>query len=71
MDPGRIGDEYPLHFSRFFPNYKLTNRPATPIKTLEMAYEIALEESLKYVYVGNVGYIAEDTFLSELRKEDH
>ena len=64
-----IGDEYPLHFSRFFPNYKLTNRPATPIKTLEMAYEIALEESLKYVYVGNVGYIAEDTFCPNCGKK--
>ncbi len=64
-----IGDEYPLHFSRFFPNYKLTNRPATPIKTLEMAYDIAVEESLKYVYIGNVGYIAEDTFCPSCGKK--
>ena len=64
-----IGDEYPLHFSRFFPNYKLTNRPATPVKTLEKSYEIAIEESLKYVYIGNVGYIAEDTFCPNCGKK--
>ncbi len=57
-----IGDEYPLHFSRFFPQYKLTNIPPTPVKTLEMAYSIAKEEGLKYVYIGNVGNIGEDTF---------
>jgi len=57
-----IGDEYPLHFSRFFPQYKLTNRPSTPVKTLEMAYDIAREEGLKYVYIGNVGDIGEDTY---------
>jgi len=57
-----IGDEYPLHFSRFFPQYKLTNRPPTPVKTLEMAYDIAVEEGLKYVYIGNVGNIGEDTY---------
>ena len=57
-----VGDEYPLHFSRFFPQYKLTNRPPTPVKTLEMAYDIAREEGLKYVYIGNVGNIGEDTF---------
>jgi pyruvate formate lyase activating enzyme len=63
-----IGDEYPLHFSRFFPNYKLTNRPPTPVKTLEMAYEIAVEEGLKYVYIGNVGNIGEDTYCPKCGK---
>lgn len=63
-----VGDEYPLHFSRFFPQYKLTNRPPTPVKTLEMAYDIAREEGLKYVYIGNVGNIGEDTFCPNCRK---
>ena len=63
-----IGDEYPLHFSRFFPQYKLTNRPPTPVKTLEMAYDIAVEEGLKYVYIGNVGNIGEDTYCSNCGK---
>ena len=58
-----LGTATPLHFSRFHPNYKLTDRPATPVKTLETAREIALAEGLKYVYIGNVrGNDYEDTF---------
>jgi pyruvate formate lyase activating enzyme len=41
----------PLHFSRYFPNYKL-DYPTTPINTLTKAYNIA-KEKMKYVYVGN------------------
>ncbi|MCF7858602.1 MAG: AmmeMemoRadiSam system radical SAM enzyme [Candidatus Cloacimonetes bacterium] len=63
-----LGDEYPLHFSRFFPNFKLTNCPQTPAKTLKQAYNIALEESLKFVYVGNISTISEDTICPNCRK---
>ncbi len=44
----------PLHFLRFFPLYKLTNLPYTPLATLEKARQIALDAGMKYVYVGNV-----------------
>ena len=44
----------PLHFSRFFPRYKMQNIPPTPLHTLKQAKEIALEEGIKYVYLGNV-----------------
>ena len=44
----------PLHFSRFFPRYKMLDVPPTPIRTLQEAKQIALEEGLKYVYLGNV-----------------
>ena len=44
----------PLHFSRFHPDYKLTNLPPTPYETLIKAREIALESGLNYVYIGNV-----------------
>jgi pyruvate formate lyase activating enzyme len=64
-----LGSEYPVHFSRFHPNFKLTNRPPTPVKTLEMAYNIALEEGLKYVYIGNVAEIAEDTYCPNCGKK--
>jgi len=58
-----IGSDYPLHFSRFFPHYKLTHLPATPIKTLEEARKIAIEEGLKFVYIGNVpGHSAQNTY---------
>jgi len=50
----RLGRDTALHFSRFHPDYKLTRRPATPLKTLLMARRIALEEGLRFVYVGNV-----------------
>jgi pyruvate formate lyase activating enzyme len=49
-----LGPETPLHFSRFHPQYKLTRRPPTPAATLERLRGIALEEGLKYVYIGNV-----------------
>ena len=49
-----LGDEVPLHFIRFFPRYKLTHLPATPVETLEKAIEIAKDVGLKYVYIGNV-----------------
>lgn len=45
--------EVPLHFSRFFPLYKLTQLPQTPTSTLLKAKEIALSCGLKYVYIGN------------------
>ena len=57
-----LGVNYPLHFSRFFPKYKLLNRPPTPLKTLEMARDIALEVGIKYVYIGNISTKSEDTF---------
>jgi pyruvate formate lyase activating enzyme len=49
-----LGPETPWHISRFHPTYKLTDRPATPVKTLTTAREIGLKAGLKYVYTGNV-----------------
>jgi len=46
--------ESPLHFSRFYPMYKLTQLQQTPINTLLKAKEIALSTGCKYVYIGNV-----------------
>lgn len=48
-----ISPEIPLHLSRFFPNYKMNDKPPTPRETLERAKEKALGH-LKYVYLGNV-----------------
>ena len=44
----------PLHFSRFSPRYKMADIPPTPIYTLKEAKQIAEEEGMKYVYLGNV-----------------
>jgi pyruvate formate lyase activating enzyme len=49
-----LGQDTPLHFTRFHPNYKLTHLSPTPVSTLESAYEIATKIGLKYVYIGNV-----------------
>lgn len=46
--------EAPLHFSRFFPRYKMSDIPPTPIHTLKQAQQVAYEEGLKHVYLGNV-----------------
>jgi pyruvate formate lyase activating enzyme len=49
-----LGPDTPLHFSRFFPMYKLLSLIPTPIQTLEKARQVAKEAGLKYVYIGNV-----------------
>ncbi len=58
-----LSGEVPVHFSRFFPNYKLANLTPTPIETLERAYDTALEVGLHYVTLGNVpGHKYNSTF---------
>ena len=44
----------PLHFSRFYPTYKLQQLPPTPVEILRSAAKIAADEGLNYVYIGNV-----------------
>ena len=64
-----LGDDVPLHFTRFFPNYKLTDIPPTPVKTLELAWSIARDAGLKYVYIGNIpGHNADNTFCAKCGK---
>ncbi len=48
-----LSPEIPVHFSRFFPIYKLTDKPPTPLKTMHNAYKIAKDVGLEYVYLGN------------------
>ena len=45
----------PLHLSRFFPRYQLQQGYAhTPVSTLRKAKEIAREEGIRHVYLGNL-----------------
>lgn len=61
-----LGNDVPLHFSRFHPQYKLQNLPPTPVETVIRAREIAMEQGLKYVYSGNIVYPkAESTYCPE------
>jgi pyruvate formate lyase activating enzyme len=58
-----LSPDVPLHFSRFHPQYKLTNLPSTPVERIEKAREIALEEGIRFVYVGNVpGHPGDNTY---------
>lgn len=56
-----LGPEVPLHFSRFFPYYKLKNLPPTPLETLVDARKTAMDAGLRYVYIGNIRSDAENT----------
>ena len=51
-DGKRIGPAVPLHVSRFFPRFHMTDRGPTPVKTVYALAEIA-REKLQYVYTGN------------------
>jgi pyruvate formate lyase activating enzyme len=64
-----LGTNYPLHFSRFFPKYKLLNRPPTAVKTLQEAKKIAESEGIKYVYIGNISTESEDTYCPNCGKK--
>ena len=48
-----LGKDVPVHFSAFWPTYKLQDLPATSIKTLRMARKIGMKK-LNYVYTGNL-----------------
>jgi len=64
-----LGPDYPLHFIRFFPQYKLTRLPPTPVAILEAFREIAIKEGIHYVYVGNVpGHEGENTYCHNCKK---
>jgi pyruvate formate lyase activating enzyme len=49
-----LGPATPMHFSAFHPDYRMTDRGATPVATLEKIYRKAKELGLKYPYTGNV-----------------
>jgi len=49
-----IGPSTPMHFSAFHPDYKMTDRGATPLATLEKIYTMAKELGLRFPYLGNV-----------------
>ena len=49
-----LGDDVPLHFTAFHPDFKLHDKPATPPETLHRARRMAMQMGLKYVYEGNI-----------------
>jgi pyruvate formate lyase activating enzyme len=49
-----LGDDVPLHFTAFHPDFKLMDKPRTPPETLDRARALAVEMGLKFVYEGNI-----------------
>jgi len=57
-----LGELTPWHVTRFYPMHNLNYLPATPVSTLEKAYQIGKKAGLKFVYLGNVpGHEYENT----------
>lgn len=50
-----LGTDIPLHFTAFHGSYRMQHHPPTPLATLLMARNIALEAGLHHVYLGNIG----------------
>ncbi|HNW43366.1 MAG TPA: AmmeMemoRadiSam system radical SAM enzyme [Elusimicrobiales bacterium] len=64
-----LGAQTPLFFSRFTPNYMVSDLPPTPVETLTRARDIAMKKGLKFVYVGNVpGHEGESTYCPKCGK---
>jgi pyruvate formate lyase activating enzyme len=65
-----LGEDQPLHFSRFHPQHKLSHLPPTPVDFLLEARSIARASGLRYAYIGNVRGLAdaETTFCPNCKK---
>jgi pyruvate formate lyase activating enzyme len=49
-----LGPDVPMHFTAFHPDWKMTDKPRTPNASLLKARNIALNNGVRYAYVGNV-----------------
>ena len=56
-----LGPDVPMHFSAFHPDWKMLDKPSTPIATLLMARNIALSNGVHYSYIGNAHNKAADS----------
>ncbi|MFP3293458.1 MAG: AmmeMemoRadiSam system radical SAM enzyme [Nitrososphaeria archaeon] len=58
-----LGPDTPMHFLRFHPDYLMSDLPPTPVEALERHREAAMQEGIRYAYVGNVpGHEYEHTY---------
>jgi len=49
-----LGSDVPMHFSAFHPDWKMLDKPPTPLQSLLKARTIAIKNGVHYAYVGNV-----------------
>jgi pyruvate formate lyase activating enzyme len=58
-----LGPDVPMHFTAFHPDWKMTDKPCTPVSSLLNARDIARKNGVHYAYVGNVhNKAAESTY---------
>jgi pyruvate formate lyase activating enzyme len=57
----QLGPEVPMHFTAFHPDWKMMDTPATPHATLLRARRIAMQNGVRYAYVGNVHDLAAES----------
>ncbi len=50
----KLGVDIPLHFTAFYPDFKMKDVSPTPPETLSRARRIAMSKGIRYVYTGNV-----------------
>ena len=48
-----LGPDVPMHFSAFHPDWKMLDKSPTPVKSLLLARQIALNNGVHYAYIGN------------------
>jgi pyruvate formate lyase activating enzyme len=56
-----LGPDVPMHFTAFHPDWKMRDKPPTPLSSLLLARKIALKNGIHYAYVGNVHDKAEES----------
>ncbi|MBI4642293.1 MAG: radical SAM protein [Deltaproteobacteria bacterium] len=67
---GDLSKSTPWHLTRFHPAYHLLDLPATPVKQLEAAYQLARAAGVCFPYLGNVpGHAWENTFCPGCSRE--
>jgi pyruvate formate lyase activating enzyme len=49
-----VGDEVPMHFTAFHPDWRMRDVPPTPARTLTRAATIAKANGVRHAYTGNV-----------------
>lgn len=49
-----VSPDIPWHLTAFYPQYRMRDRPPTSAQFLKRAADIAREEGMRYVYVGNL-----------------
>ena len=49
----QVGKKIPLHITRFFPAFKLTDKEPTPVDTILRLVQVA-KENLEFIYPGNI-----------------